>query len=463
MLKKIIQDKVFLSTLLTLAIPITLQNFITSSLNLVDNVMIGRLGETSIAAVGLANQYFFVFLLCIAGINAGANIFMAQYWGKDDVPSIKKILGIDLSVGLIASLFFGGVALFFPTQIMSILSKDPEVIALGATYMRIVAFSVVCTNVTQGFSSGLRSINKPMAPMYASLLGVCSNAFLNWIFIFGNLGVPAMGVAGAALATSIARVIEMSYVLWEVYGKPCLISSSLKELTSFSMRDVKAYFNVSTSAILNELVWALGMTAFSIAYAMISTEAVATMQIATTLNNMFMVLCIGLGVSSSIMVGNKIGSNEESVAIDYGKKFAFLSPILGIIFGALIWISAPAIVSIFNVSSTTIDATITVLRIMALFAPLRFFTCVMIIGIFRGGGDTLYTMLLQLGTIWLYAVPLAFIAAAVLNFSVTTVFFLICTEEIVKIGFIFQRNRSGKWLHNVVNEPTLTPDLAYEA
>ncbi len=454
-IRNIVKDRVFLSTLITLAIPITLQNFITSSLNLVDNLMIGKLGETAIAAVGLANQYFFIFLLAISGVNAGANVFMAQYWGKKDLGNIKKMLGINVSVGGITALLFGMCGLFFPEQIMSILSKDAEVIALGAQYMRIVSLTTMLTNITQGYSTALRSTEEPNVPMFGSLIGVLSNAFLNWIFIFGNFGAPAMGVAGAAIATTIARVIEMSYVLYCVYGKKNRVAAGIKEMFSYRMPDIRRYFKVSTSAILNELVWSIGMTAYSMAYARIGTNAVATMQIATTLNNMFVVIATGLGVSSAIMVGNKIGSGEEETAHDYANKIAFLAPLSGIILGICVAILAPFITGFFKVEPTTITATINVLRIMAVFAPLRFFTVVMIIGVFRGGGDTKFTMLLQLCTVWFYAVPLAFVAAAVLGFTVEQVFFLICTEEIVKIFFVIRRLRSRKWLKNVVEEPAL--------
>ena len=452
---KIFKDKDFLSTIITLAVPITIQNFITSSLNLVDNLMVGKLGETAIASVGLANQYFFVFLLCILGINAGANIFMAQFWGKKDINNIKKVLGIDITVGFVATLIFGLAAILIPNQIMSILSKDSEVITLGATYLRIVGISTIFTNLTQAYSSALRSTGEAKAPMYGSLIGVLSNAFLNWVFIFGNLGVKPLGVAGAALATTIARVIELIYILYVVYGKKNIVASTIKELFSYNMEYVKIYFKVSTSAILNELVWSLGMTAFSISYSFIGTNAVATMQIATTLNNMFMVICIGLGVASAIMVGNKIGANEEDIAIDYSKKIGIMAPIIGAIIGVLIFALAPLVVKPFDVTAETFNATVKVLRIMAIFAPLRSFTVVMIIGVFRGGGDTLFTTILQACTVWLFAVPLAFAGAILLKLSVEGVFFLICLEEIVKIFFVVWRMKSGKWLRNVVDNISL--------
>ncbi|MGL4345077.1 MAG: MATE family efflux transporter, partial [Cellulosilyticaceae bacterium] len=306
-MKKVFQDKQFLKSLWVLALPITIQSFITSSLNLIDNVMVGKLGEEAIASVGLANQYIFIFTLCLMGINAGASVFMAQYWGKKDVKSIKKILGLDMNIGLFVSLIFGLAAFFAPEQIMGILSKDPAVVTLGAGYLRIVAISCVFTNFTQMFSAGLRSTEQVKVPMYASLIGVGANAVLNWIFIFGKCGMPVMGVYGAALATTIARIIEMLYIVGYVYMSKNMIAAKLKELYSFDMALVKTYFKTSWSVIANELIFSVGMTAFSMAYARIGTNAVATMQIATTINNIFTVLLMGMAVATAIMVGNKIG------------------------------------------------------------------------------------------------------------------------------------------------------------
>lgn len=455
-------DNTFYRTMITLAIPITLQNFITSSLNLVDNLMIGKLGEAPIAAVGLANQYFFIFLLCIAGINAGANVFMAQYWGKKDLVNIKRMLGIDLSVGFVATLLFGSLGFLFPAHIMGMLSRDPEVIALGATYMRIVALTTVLTNITQAYSTALRSTEQVKLPMFASLIGVLTNAVLNWVFIFGNMGAPEMGVAGAAIATAIARVVEMAVIVGWVYLRKNLVATNWRELLSYTKEDMKRYFSVSTSAILNELVWAFGMTAYSMAYAIIGTKAVATMQIATTLNNMFQVFAIGLAVSASIMVGNKIGSNEEEVAKSYSKKIGVIAPTVGLALGIIIWATAPIIAQFFDVQPETLGATVRVLRTMAVFAPLRFFTVVMIIGVFRGGGDTLYTTILQFCTVWLFAVPLAFIGAAVWHLSVEKVFFLVCLEEVVKISFVFRRLHSEKWVRNVVDVIDETDEIVLD-
>lgn len=175
------------------------------------------------------------------------------------------------------------------------------------------------------------------------------------------------------------------------------------------------------------------------------------MQIATTLNNMFMVFCIGLASAAAIMVGNKIGSGHEEEAVDYSKKIGIVSPIVGLALGVLIWIFAPTILKLFNITEGTVSDTIYVLRIMAVFCSIRTYNVVMIVGVFRGGGDTTYSMLVQAGTIWLFAVPMAFIGAVVLQVPVYVVYFFICLEEVVKLFFEFARLRSGKWVNNVIS------------
>ncbi|MEG0152244.1 MAG: MATE family efflux transporter [Cellulosilyticaceae bacterium] len=447
---RVFKDKAFLKSLWVLALPIALQSFITSSLNLIDNVMVGKLGEQAIASVGLANQFIFIFSLCIMGVNAGASVFMAQYWGRKDMPSIKKVLGLDITVGFVVSMLFGLICMFTPEIVMEILSKDQAVINLGTGYLRIVGISCIFTNFTQAYSSALRSTEQVKVPMYASLIGVMVNAVLNWVFIFGKLGAPEMGVYGAALATTIARLVEMLFIVGYVYMSKNKVASSLKELFSFDKSFVKVYFKTSWSVIANELIWSVGLAAYSTAYARISTNAVATMQIANTLNNVFTVLLVGMAVGTAIMIGNKIGAGEEEEARNCATNTGILTPMVSIVVAVAIWVLAPVVLKPFNVTQETYQDTIQVLRIMALFFPIKAFNMVMIVGVFRGGGDTTYSMLVQAGTVWLYSVPIAFIAVTVFALPVQAVFFLISTEECVKIIFELTRLKSGKWLKNVI-------------
>lgn len=451
-MKKTLKDKRFFLAILTLIIPITLQNLISSSLNMVDNLMIGRLGESSIAAVGLVNQYFFIFMLCLTGINAGAGIFMSQFWGKKDISNIRKMLGVDMILSLIVSFLFFIPASLFPREIIKIFTKDTEVINLGVQYIRIISVTFVLTSITQAYSTTLRCIGIARLPMFGSLIGVLTNAFLNWVFIFGYFGFPAMGVVGAAIATSIARFAEMMFIIVCAYKSNSVIPSKLKNIIGFDHEFVKMYFKTSSSVIINELVWSIGLSVYSIIYAKIGIREVASMQIASTINNLFMVFSIGLANAAAIMIGNKIGAGEEKIAINYAIKLGIFAPIVGLITGISLWIASPAVVGLFKINKDTLDITITVLKIMAFFAPLRFFNVLMIVGIFRGGGDTTYSMLVQLGTIWCFAIPAGFIAATYFKLPLEKVFFIISLEEVVKIFFEAKRLRSKKWIRNVVEE-----------
>ena len=450
-MKSVLKDKAFLKTMFILALPITLQSFITSSLNLVDTMMVGSLQETAISAVGLANKYMFIFTLCIMGVNAGANVFMSQLWGKRDVKGIKTFLGLDITVGLIVAGLFGGLAFFGPHIIMGVMSGDLEVMALGERYLQIVAVSCIFMSITQAYSTALRSTEQTRLPMYGSLIGVAINIILNWVLIFGKLGMPELGVQGAAWATMIARLIEMIFVVGMVYITKNKVAAHFRELFNYKWATVVTYFRTSWSVILNELIFSCGSAAYSIAYAKISTNASATMQISGTIIDMFFIFLTGIGTAAAIMIGNKIGAQEEDRAKEYATHVGRLTPFIGITLGIGLWLLAPIVPTWFKIQPETYQDTVMVLRIMALFMPLRTFNAIMIIGVFRGGADTMYSMLVQAGTILCYSVPLAFIGAVGLKWAVYSVFFLVCTEEIVKVPFEFWRLKSGRWIRNVVD------------
>jgi Na+-driven multidrug efflux pump len=209
-LLRIYRDKEFFNRLFVIALPIILQYFISSSLNMVGTIMIGQLGDTAIAAVGLANQIFFLFALLMFGINSGSAIFTAQFWGKKDILNIRKVLGLSLALGLVGSAFFVGISVFFPQAIIGIYSKDPAVIAVGSQYLRIFGLSFGFTAITLCYSSVLRSTGDVRTPLLVSIAALSINTLLSYILIFGKFGMPALGVIGAAYAVLIARILESS-------------------------------------------------------------------------------------------------------------------------------------------------------------------------------------------------------------------------------------------------------------
>ncbi|KAE9635392.1 MATE family efflux transporter [Defluviitalea raffinosedens] len=445
-------DKKFYKTLFSLALPIALQNFISSSLNMVDTLMIGKLGEAPIAAVAQANKIFFLYTLILFGINSGGSSFTAQFWSKKDVKGIRKVLGICLLSGGIAAIVFSIGAILFPKQLMYIFAKDPEVITLGSQYLRIVAISYLATAVTYSYSILLRSTGEAFIPMIISIISLGTNTVLNWILIFGHLGIPSMGVQGAAIATVIARLVELSLFIWLIYKKQSPLAATIKEMLDVSLQFIQRFYKTTIFVILNEFIWALGTTMYSVAYGRMGKEAVVSISISSNVEQIAMVIFYGLSSACAVMIGNEIGSENDERAFKYAKKFAVIGPVLGIFTGILVILGAPLILSIFNVSQEVYLASTRIITIFACYLPFKIFNLFMVVGILRSGGDTTFGFLIDAGGVWFIGVPFAFIAGLIWKLPIYWVFALVCSEEIFKVIFGLYRLFSKKWIHNLVNQ-----------
>lgn len=443
-------DKKFIKTLMLLAIPIILQSLVTASLNLLDNLMIGSLGENEIAAVGISNQFYMLYYYTIMGITLGAGIFMSQFWGKKDVTSIHKFLGISLVVGMISTIFFAILAFFFPEMIMKIFIAENIVIEQGVAYLKMVALSYIFTTVSLAYAAALRSIGQTKIPMYGSLVGLVFNGILNYIFIFGKFGAPVMGVAGAALGTTVSRFMELAFILFIIYKNKNVVAGKISQLLDFNFDLVKRYFITATPVVFNDVMWIAGITAYFIAYSKLGINATATMQIANTINNVFNIFGIGIASASAILIGNKIGAGKEEDAKKDAIKISVFGVLVGIIIGILFFVLAPFIAMLFKITPETYNNVIFVLRIMAIVLPLRFFGITQIIGVLRGGGDVMYAIIIELVAVWLIGVPLSFVGAVYFKLPITIVYILVCLEEPFKAIATYPRLRSGKWIKNLV-------------
>ena len=443
-------DKKFIKTLMLLAIPIILQSLVTASLNLLDNLMIGSLGENEIAAVGISNQFYMLYYYTIMGITLGAGIFMSQFWGKKDVTSIHKFLGISLVVGMISTIFFAILAFFFPEMIMKIFIDENIVIEQGVAYLKMVALSYIFTTISLAYAAALRSIGQTKIPMYGSLVGLVFNGILNYIFIFGKFGAPVMGVAGAALGTTVSRFMELAFILFIIYKNKNVVAGKISQLLDFNFNLVKRYFITATPVVFNDVMWIAGITAYFIAYSKLGINATATMQIANTINNVFNIFGIGIASASAILIGNKIGAGKEEDAKEDAIKISVFGVLIGIVIGVFFFFLAPFIAILFKITPETYHNVIVVLRVMAIVLPLRFFGITQIIGVLRGGGDVMYAIVTELVAVWLIGVPLSFVGAVYFKFPITIVYILVCLEEPFKAIATYPRLRSGKWIKNLV-------------
>ncbi len=442
-------DREYFRQLWRFTLPIALQNLVTASLNMVGVVLIGQLGETPVAAVGLANQIFFLLQLVLFGITSGAAIFTAQLWGKQDLPNIRKVLSLTLLLAGGASLFFLLLALLKPELVLGIYSKDLEVISLGSEYLHIFSAAYVFFAVTMCFGVVLRSTGDVKTPMTISILALVLNIVLSYVLIFGKLGVPALGVRGAAFAALASRLVECSIMLWVVYRHRTFLAVRLGDFLKLDTSFIGRIFKPIIPVILNETFWALGITAYYVVYARMGTDSLAAMNIVSTIENMSMVFTFGIAHATAIMVGNRIGAGQREQAYQYAGRSLGLTTMIGMFIGSQVWLWSPYILELFKVSPEVIADAQKVLNVLAFFSFVRAANAVMIVGVLRSGGDTRFSFFLDGIIIWVVGVPMAFLGAFVLNLPVYGVYFMIMSEEVLKFILGLRRYFSRKWIHDL--------------
>ncbi|HEY9076201.1 MAG TPA: MATE family efflux transporter [Anaerolineaceae bacterium] len=445
------KDKEFFKTLFRIALPMVVQYVISSSMNLLDVMMIGQLGEVSVAAVGLSNQVAFLSNLMLFGILSGTGIFIAQYWGKRDLVSIHKVQGIGLSMALAGSLIFSLAGIFFPRAVLGIFTNDPAVIALGSGYLRISAMTYLMTAVTFSYNTALRSTENVRVPMFNSGTMLTLKTLLNYMLIFGLFGMPKLGIMGAAYATLIARVLEMSVLLLIVYLKKYPVAASPKALFSYDWLFTRRVLKTSLPVVANEVFWSLGVSMYPIVYARISTEAIAAINICSSIENLAFTLFMAITDATAVMVGNRIGAGEEQKAASYGRRSLALGIGGSLLMSVALLLLRSTILSIYKITPETTQSAMYILTIMALTIWVRVSNMMLIVGILRSGGDTRFCLLMDAGGVWAVGVPMAFLGAFVFHLPVHWVYLMAMTEEFVKMGLGFWRMNSGKWLNNLTH------------
>ncbi len=442
-------DKEYYRRLIKIALPIALQQFIMSSLNMVGVVMIGQLGAVPVAAVGLANQIFFLLNLMLFGITSGSAMFTAQLWGKRDIPNIRKVLGLALTLGLVAGAIFLVIAEFFPAGALSIYSADPSVISLGSDYLRIIGYSFLLYAISFCYSAVLRSTGDVQTPLFVTFTALSLNTLLSYILIFGKLGLPSMGVHGAAIAVLVARIVECASLLLLTYRKDSPAAGKLHELFSYNLDFARKVLKPVLPVVANEMLWSMGTTAYSVVYARISTDAIAAMNIVGSIDQMALVLFNAIGHACAILVGNRIGAGEDEQAFRYAARTEALGIMGAIGIGSIVLASAGSVLSLYNVSPLVIDYAHRALTILGLFLWLRASNMILFIGIFRSGGDTRFALVLDGLIIWLVGVPLAVMGAFLFHLPVYWVYLLVMSEELTKWLLGVYRFFSRKWIHNL--------------
>ncbi len=445
-MKNFFSDKLFFKNLFLLIIPVIFQELLNSSVNLVDNFMVGQLGEVAITSVGLANQIFFVFNLILFGINSGASVFVGQYFGKKDFKGIHKVMGISIILSLLNAGIFGVAIIFAPEFLMSLYSKDSAVIAEGINYLQVICPAYFVIAFIMAINATLKATRKTHFPMITTFIALITNIILNYLFIF-KLG---LGVKGAAIATLCARCVELGSQLLLIFANKLPIITKPKNYFSFNKSFIISYFDICTPVILNEIFWSIGISVCNMAYKFSGTDAQSAIQITGTIQNLFTVMGVSIGAGCGILLSNVLGYGDIEKAKEYSKKCMILTVIISSIMSVILLILSPYIINVFNVKDLVKDYTSKLLMVVAIGMIFKTYNYTTIVGILRSGGDTKYTAILDFSSVWFIGIPMAFLGAYFLGLPIYVTYAMVYLEEIVKGFFSSARVRKYKWAKSLV-------------
>lgn len=445
----VLRDKALRNSLLGIAIPIALQNLITYMTGMMDTVMLGQLGEVELSGASLANQFGTIYMVLTFGIASGTNVLLSQYWGKGDTASIRSILSVMYRVTLALSLVFTALARFFPEFILSCFTPDREVIAAGAGYLAIVCFSYTFNGFTNVILMSLRSVGTVSISILVYVVSLFVNVGLNWVLIFGKLGFPALGMSGAAIATIIARAVELTIALVFLFGFEQKIRFTPRDVVRYD-RSFRRDFAVNvTPVMLNELIWSLGNSMLLVVMGRMGRDFVTANSITVIVTNISSVFIIGLSNATAVVVGNSIGSGDIPRTRQLAKAIILVGAAFGAAVSVIILLLRGPVIGMYNIPETSKALTS---QVMASAALVNFFQALSFtgfMGVLRGGGDNRFVLFCDVFFLWCIAIPLGFAAGLWFHLAPPVVYLVLRSDEFVKLFIGLPRIWSGRWVRDV--------------
>ena len=446
-------EKSFGRTVLSLVLPLAIQNLINVAVNGADVFMLQMISETSLSAASMAGQVYFILTLILFGLSSGAAVLTAQYWGKRDVRTVEKVMGMTVRFAVTVSMVFFAVAFCFPRAVMSVLTDVPAVIDEGVPYLRIMACSYPITAVTIICLNVLRTVEKVNISTAVYLLSLFTNIGLNLCFIKGWLGFPRIGIAGVAIATVSARLLEIVITLVYVRRRKSLVRLRFKDVFKRNKLLSKDFLHYSMPVVLNEMLWGTAISLSATIIGHLGQEPIAAQSVATTVRQLAMVVVFGIANATAIIVGKEIGAGRVERAKTYSRKLMRFSLAAGVCGAGLMFGLHSAIPSVMgNLSDLAAEYLRFMLLAMSVYVVFSSVSATGIVGVFRAGGDTRMGLLLDVGTLWFICLPLGFLAAFVWNLDVKWVFIILISDELLKFPIVLWRFRSMKWLNNVTRD-----------
>lgn len=443
--------KGFYRELFVLVIPIVVQNLISSSVTVADTLMLGNVDQTSLSASGLAGQLMFLINVMFFGLNSAITILASQYWGKKDVKVISKILGVGLIIGMVVTITFSALAFFVPKKVMWIWTDDPALIEAGAVYLRYVAPSYIFLGIFQPYISILKSCERVVFSTVISTIALLVNVVMNFFLIFGYGPFPEMGITGAAIATSLSCGSGVLLCIID-FLRQKVIPKDLRVVFAIPGALILDFFRYSLPAFVNDIMWGLAFTVNSVIMGHLGSDIVAANAVVSSVRDLVTVVGFGIASAASIMLGKQIGENRLDRAKKDASSIVRVAIFSGIISGFVLLIISPFIPGLVDITEVAAGYLKIMLLINIAYQMGQIINTVLIASIFRCGGNSKFGMILDIITMWFFAVPLGLISAFVLKLPPLIVYVLMCTDEFAKMPFAVRHYLKGNWIRNITRD-----------
>jgi len=445
-------DKAFYKRLLTLAVPIALQNMISFSVGLADNVMVGTLGEVSISGVYICNQIQVILQMLTVGIGAAQIVLAAQYWGKGDKNSVKSIISIALKIAIVCGTLFFAAVFFFPEQILGLYTNDQLVIAEAMKYAKVICFTYLFFCISNVFMASLRCIGTVQIGLYVSIVAFTLNVGLNWMLIFGHLGAPALGVQGAAIATLITRIVECSIIVIYLFFVDKKLMFRLQDVFHTNMVLLKDYIKYGLPVILGDILWGMNLTVQGGIVGRLGPTSIAAVSIVNTIFSVVSVGVYGTASASAVIIGNAAGEGDLPKIKQTSKKLQIVFLAIGICTGILLFSIKDFVLSFYQISEDTFEIARTLMIILSVTVVGTAYQMSTLTGIVRAGGATHFVLINDIIFVWGVVIPLSFVMAFVVGAPTWVVFLCLKCDQILKCGVAVVKVNRYNWIKKLTKD-----------
>lgn len=451
-MSRMLHDKAFYRTFVILTLSLALQNLLTYSVNLADNIMLGRFSQDALSGASLCNQLQFFLQMLVQGVGEGVVVLGARYWGKKDLKPIPDIIGAGLRFGVSIAAVLFVLALLFPTQIIRLMTNDPVIMEQAVQYLQIICFTYVIFALTNMLTASLRSIGIVKIGYIISASTLCINICLNYVLIYGHFGAPALGVRGAAIATLVSRTVELLIVIWFLKFREHTLHLNWRKLLFIDTSYIRDYIHVSLPMLVTQTMWG--------ASSIIQTAILGNMEnaamvvpansISVLVFQILSVVGYGAASAAAIMTGRTLGEGHKERIDQTAFTFQIMFCIIGVFTGLIILLSREPVLQIYNtLSPEAAELTRQFITVLAITSVGTCYQMAADCGILRAGGDTKFAMWNNIVFVWLICLPCAALSAFVFHFSPVVVFFCLKMEQLGKCPVIFLRVRSRKWIKQI--------------